>query len=230
MPFKDPEIRRTYNRRYATEHRDKKRAYNRHYHAEHREELLKSMKCRNSTPEAKARNRARQKTLEYREWEQVYRRKPGVRERTRARDRARNKTPKRREQNRVRGKTPERKAWARDWAKQPKRRAYARNLAKTTGKIPKAIQQSRVAAKRGGYIAVDPTTIRPLPTDGLCQHCSKPPGKRKGLHLDHDHITGQFRGWLCGRCNMAFAAFGDSLAGLQHAIAYLSGVHFSSHD
>ena len=41
------------------------------------------------------------------------------------------------------------------------------------------------------------------------------------MHLDHCHITGKFRGWLCGKCNMGIGALGDSIQGLQRAIEYL---------
>jgi len=38
------------------------------------------------------------------------------------------------------------------------------------------------------------------PADGLCDCCLRPPRKR-GLVLDHDHVTGAFRGWICDGCN-----------------------------
>ena len=34
---------------------------------------------------------------------------------------------------------------------------------------------------------------------GVCPCC----GKAGRLYLDHDHLTGEIRGWLCGRCNIA---------------------------
>jgi hypothetical protein len=39
--------------------------------------------------------------------------------------------------------------------------------------------------------------------------------------LDHDHETGEFRGWLCHYCNTNLGRFGDSLDGLQPIIQYL---------
>ena len=77
-------------------------------------------------------------------------------------------------------------------------------------------------ARKFGYAEIDESTLRPKPKDGLCEHCRKLPGKQ-GLCLDHDHETGRFRGWVCARCNLAFAAFGDNEAGLLRAAAYMRG-------
>ena len=33
---------------------------------------------------------------------------------------------------------------------------------------------------------------------------------KKGLCYDHDHETGKFRGWLCGRCNTALGLVSDN--------------------
>lgn len=63
-----------------------------------------------------------------------------------------------------------------------------------------------------------PTPTRPCPD--RCELCGGAPGKRS-LHLDHDHKTGHFRGWLCGSCNMILGRFGDDIKGLQQAVLYL---------
>ena len=64
-----------------------------------------------------------------------------------------------------------------------------------------------------------PTPTRPTPE--ACECCgSKLEGGRK-THLDHCHETGAFRGWLCNQCNMGIGALGDSIEGLERAIAYL---------
>ena len=41
------------------------------------------------------------------------------------------------------------------------------------------------------------------------------------LHLDHDHKTGDFRGYLCHPCNTGLDLFEDSPTRLQAGIAYL---------
>jgi hypothetical protein len=65
-----------------------------------------------------------------------------------------------------------------------------------------------------------PQPTRPLP--GHCENCERPAGKR-ALSLDHSHVTGQFRGWLCDACNRGIGYLGDSIEGLQRAIDYLRG-------
>lgn len=66
-----------------------------------------------------------------------------------------------------------------------------------------------------------PTRAMPL----TCECCGGGP-KLGGtvMHLDHDHRTGAFRGWLCGSCNVGIGALGDDIAGLEHALAYLKRV------
>jgi hypothetical protein len=39
--------------------------------------------------------------------------------------------------------------------------------------------------------------------------------------LDHCHVTGKFRGWLCRDCNLGLGKLGDDIAGVRRAIAYL---------
>jgi hypothetical protein len=63
----------------------------------------------------------------------------------------------------------------------------------------------------------------PKPTradPGFCELCGRPP-KKRNLCLDHCHETGQFRGWLCHKCNLGIAALGDSREGLERALAYI---------
>lgn len=53
---------------------------------------------------------------------------------------------------------------------------------------------------------------------GICDEVfSKTP------QVDHDHTTGEVRGLLCGRCNIALGGFKDSLEILGRAKEYLQG-------
>ncbi len=40
-------------------------------------------------------------------------------------------------------------------------------------------------------------------------------------HLDHCHLTGIFRGWLCSNCNTGIGLIGDDVASAEKVVAYL---------
>lgn len=46
-------------------------------------------------------------------------------------------------------------------------------------------------------------------------------GGKGRWHIDHDHLTGKFRGLLCHNCNIALGNFKDSVTILKNAINYL---------
>ena len=62
-----------------------------------------------------------------------------------------------------------------------------------------------------------PAPTRPEPSQ--CECCARP--LKSAAHLDHDHATGKFRGWLCGPCNRGIGLFVDSPELLGRAAAYL---------
>lgn len=62
----------------------------------------------------------------------------------------------------------------------------------------------------------------PYPPPERCECCGRVMVKP---HLDHCHLTGKFRGWLCGQCNQGLGLFGDTLAGARKAVAYLERVY-----
>jgi hypothetical protein len=57
----------------------------------------------------------------------------------------------------------------------------------------------------------------------LCGSAPDPDGKRSAsrLHQDHDHLTGQNRDLLCGRCNVGIGMFSDDPALLRAAAEYI---------
>ena len=70
-------------------------------------------------------------------------------------------------------------------------------------------------ARKKGYLPPSPHT--PMPEDKSCQSC----GKTGPLYIDHDHATGQFRGWLCNKCNIGIGMLGDDIKILRAAVQYL---------
>jgi hypothetical protein len=52
----------------------------------------------------------------------------------------------------------------------------------------------------------------------VCDCCSR---EYHLMCLDHDHLTNRFRGWLCHKCNSGIGHLGDTIEGLENALAYL---------
>ncbi len=75
----------------------------------------------------------------------------------------------------------------------------------------------RNAAHRNKVSNSDAVTPKPA----VCDACQQPPRGARGLHLDHNHATGEFRGWLCHHCNVALGNVRDSVEILIKLAAYL---------
>ena len=76
-----------------------------------------------------------------------------------------------------------------------------------------------VARRNGAKCSLDEITIG---FTGSCDICLKPESECSTLlHLDHDHGTGKFRGWLCCQCNLGLGMFSDSCTILNKASEYL---------
>lgn len=72
----------------------------------------------------------------------------------------------------------------------------------------------RLVVEQGGLCGVCKTT----PVVAIDRDCGKGNGRS---HVDHDHITGQVRGVLCGLCNYMLGAAKDDPRILMNAISYL---------
>jgi hypothetical protein len=92
------------------------------------------------------------------------------------------------------------------------------------GQCVSALNQSKVSARRrGGQPCHTDLEIIKSSFAGFCAICSagQTPGKK--LHMDHDHISGAFRGWLCSSCNHLLGMAKDSQDTLIKAARYLGG-------
>lgn len=63
-----------------------------------------------------------------------------------------------------------------------------------------------------------PAPTRPVPP--VCESCSRASPKL-ALNLDHCHVSGKFRGWLCAACNRGLGLLGDTEQALLNALAYV---------
>lgn len=72
------------------------------------------------------------------------------------------------------------------------------------GKILQGKNSAKTKAKNSGL------EIHP-PKDAVCVYCQK---ETKNLVFDHNHLTNEFRGWLCDPCNRAIGTL-ESRGGLD---------------
>lgn len=75
---------------------------------------------------------------------------------------------------------------------------------------------------KGGISQKYRKTLAPRPQPDICEVCGAFAGTGKmGIHYDHDHSTGKFRGWLCGRCNVALGLVKDNTETLIALAEYI---------
>ena len=74
--------------------------------------------------------------------------------------------------------------------------------------------------KKFGISLDEVTNILTL-QNNKCDICKVPIEMGPKTHLDHDHKTGQVRGFLCQKCNHGLGLFNDSQEFLKSALLYL---------
>lgn len=89
------------------------------------------------------------------------------------------------------------------------------------------IGYSILASKKYNHAAADitPEKLSDLYAqhNHCCDICSVPESEcTKGLALDHDHQTGEFRGFICNNCNRGLGLLGDNLESIEKVVKYLS--------
>lgn len=86
-----------------------------------------------------------------------------------------------------------------------------------------ALTHSKSVAKLRGHMPCT-ATAKELEAafTGKCDLCGVPEQEcNQKLHMDHNHETGEFRGFLCARCNMGLGYFRDSEELLIDALHFL---------
>jgi len=83
------------------------------------------------------------------------------------------------------------------------------------------LSASRKEAKQGGHLPcltpVDDILARYQDSCAICETQVAD----KNMYLDHDHSTGQFRGFLCQRCNSVLGFMDDDPRRLETAADYI---------
>jgi len=86
-----------------------------------------------------------------------------------------------------------------------------------------ALRNGKHYAKKNGYVPCS-ATVDELKESftGKCCLCGVPECEcEKHLRMDHDHITGQFRGFLCHNCNVALGLLKDDGDLMRRAADYV---------
>lgn len=91
-----------------------------------------------------------------------------------------------------------------------------RYYASPKGRVYVKHHRRKRQARAGGYEPLH-GRVPAKPNDGRCECCRRV----RPLTIDHCHVSGFFRGWLCRLCNQGIGALGDDLRGVLHAVAYL---------
>ena len=83
------------------------------------------------------------------------------------------------------------------------------------------------AREKRKYVAVHPQPK--IDDEFYCRICERTITIQttRDANLDHDHQTGEIRGWICNRCNTGLGNFRDNVSLLQRAIRWLKGTLMS---
>ena len=97
--------------------------------------------------------------------------------------------------------------------------AHRKYIRDENGEMTEAYKQ-RLQVKTAQW-RQDLETMAGRPRPEVCDACGGPPDSNKGMHFDHCHRHGHFRGWLCRGCNLVLGYVKDDPDRLRKLIAYL---------
>lgn len=107
---------------------------------------------------------------------------------------------------------------AKKWRKSDAGRRY---LTRPINRVKARLRRLAHEAKASGYV---PCTASPKEVlkrfSNNCESCGGP-CTLDTLVIDHCHLTGLFRGWICARCNSALGLLGDDIACVRNLLSYL---------
>lgn len=116
-----------------------------------------------------------------------------------------------------------------EWGREPRshaernaaaRKHYAKKASTLEGRIEIVLSSQRCWAKKNG---VKPCTT---PIEDIAaayrETCPLCDIGGKKMVIDHNHETGEFRGWICRQCNLVLGLIHDNPETLEKLKAYLS--------
>ncbi len=126
------------------------------------------------------------------------------------------------------------KTWTKEKQNASSRKSYAKHNEKQKmrslerSKKPEVKRMTRNAKIKRLYgITIEIEEECVARQNGVCAICKCENIKLKGneeqspLVIDHDHETGQIRGWLCFMCNLAIGNLKDSIENAEALVTYL---------
>jgi hypothetical protein len=124
--------------------------------------------------------------------------------------------------------------YARNWAESHKeqrrnscrkyRESHREQVLATQRKCEKAHPELRLKQRYG---IIDGGRQLLLEQGGVCAICGDA-RSNESLEVDHNHVTGHVRGWLCHRCNVGVGCFKDNPEMLHKAAEYLEETGIST--
>lgn len=115
------------------------------------------------------------------------------------------------------GRTEERRAY------QAAYHATHKTEARDRQRLAYGSRHEEIRSYQRAYYAKRKEAVAKRPPPENCEACGDAtPGRgRLGMHFDHNHATGEFRGWLCPMCNRALGCARDDVKRLRSLIDYL---------